>query len=184
MWLLPIVAVGTVACMCVIMFGSVRLWVLDQWRYANRVARRELERFARDRRGQFRPSNARTTGPAAGTAAVRIAGCLCRASFRFRWVEARSSRKVRKCLLVTKCIRADLRDLWTERLDPARFCQTLRASRQPGDGLSVQPTPRGLQFRAGPSVPLEELAKNVARYLDLYARAVDEANRPDPRVYR
>lgn len=247
--------VGLVLCLCFSMFALLKLWFLDLWNRAHEVAREELVRFARVRDGEFRPGD---EAPAVGSASVEIEGCACRAAYHFRWVESPRASRASKGLLVTKSIRADLRDLWTERLDPERFVaamdrarlgdaggadalallpsgspseryieasealadwRSLSAAERPArvSGASrpslealvpatptrpapasaerrrssgrhkwfdVKATSRGLRFRAGPRVPLDELATMATTYLRLYARAVDEANRPEATIYR
>lgn len=178
--LLLVVMLGLVLLLSGAMFASARLWFLDHWRRAHDIAREELAGFARARDGEFWLGE---EVPDAGSAAVQIAGCVCYAAFHFRWVEARARpKRATKCLLVTKTIAADLTDLWTERLDPHRFVKTLPRSRKPQ--FIVKATSYGLKFRAGPRMPLDELAETVAQHLEQYARAVHEANRPEPRIYR
>lgn len=170
-----------VVLMCAGMFSATRLWFLDHWRRAHDLAREELSGFASARDGEFRLGD---EVPDAGSAAVEIAGCVCHAAFHFRWVETRSREKrATKCLLVTKTIAADLRDYWTDRYDPASFVAMLPPKgRKPA--FNVKATPFGLTFRAGPRMPLDELADAVAKHLELYVQQIDEANRPVPRIYR
>lgn len=120
---LLLLMVGLLLAVCLAMCLLLELWFRDLENRALETAREELRRFAEAHDGEFRSGR---DAAAAGSAAVEIEGCACRAAYHLRWVESPRTSQASKGLLVTKSICADLRDLWTERLDPERFVAAMQ----------------------------------------------------------